>query len=134
MVLDLGQCHLQVDVSQTKDTSFMHPLCYCADYDSGKASATGLQDALQTQLLSTGCAVPLTQGRSWLESRLPLCWPYLLTCFLIPFIVSWCCCSPADKEAQVCKLRELGKQPPNVLKAGVDVVMFLIYFYTTFKK
>ncbi|XP_027320692.3 tRNA (uracil-5-)-methyltransferase homolog B isoform X1 [Anas platyrhynchos] len=65
----------------------------------GKASATGLQDALQTQLLSTGCAVPLTQGRSWSESHLPLCWPYLLTCFLILFIVSWCCCSPADKEA-----------------------------------
>lgn len=48
MVLDLSQCHLQMDVSQTKDTSLMHSLCYCADDDSGKASATGLKDALQT--------------------------------------------------------------------------------------
>lgn len=48
MVPDLSQSQLQAlrDVSQTSDTSLVHPLWYCATGNGGKASAAGLKDAL----------------------------------------------------------------------------------------
>ena len=46
MIPDLCQLQTLKDVSQTYETSLVHPVCYCATDNGGKYSATGLKDAL----------------------------------------------------------------------------------------